>query len=63
MITITPGIIHINGERIEYYTKNGNTLGQIRRGVGGTSTPMIHPLGTVVEAASVPSAGYTQLGN
>ena len=61
--TVTPGIIHINGERIEYYTKVGNTLGQIRRGVGGTSTPLLHPLGTVVEAASEPSTGYTQLGN
>ena len=63
VFAITPGIIHINGERIEYYTLVGNTLGQLRRGVGGTSVPLLHTLGSLVEAASVPASGYTQLGN
>jgi hypothetical protein len=63
VFAITPGIIHINGERIEYYTLVGTTLGQLRRGVGGTSVPLLHPMGTLVEAASVPATGYIQLGN
>lgn len=56
---ITPGVIEINGERIEYYTKNGNTLGQIRRGVGGTSTPLVHPVSSKVESLAVTTALYT----
>lgn len=43
----TPGVISINGERITYFTKNGNTLGQIRRGVAGTGATD-HPSGAVV---------------
>ena len=31
-----PGVIMIDKERIEYFTKTGNTLGQIRRGTLGT---------------------------
>jgi hypothetical protein len=31
------GVVLINGERIEYMTKNGNILGQLRRGAQGTS--------------------------
>jgi hypothetical protein len=58
-VTLTPGKIYINGERIEYYTKNGNTLGQIRRGVGGTSTPILHSAGSKVESLSVTTALYT----
>jgi hypothetical protein len=57
--TLTPGIIAIGGERIEYYTKNGNILGQIRRGVGGTSTPLIHPALSKVESLAVTTALYT----
>jgi hypothetical protein len=59
VVTLTPGRIYINGERIEYYTKNGNTLGQIRRGVGGTSTPMVHSVGSKVESLAVTTALYT----
>jgi hypothetical protein len=62
-VTISPGILHINGERIEYYTKNNNILGQIRRGVGGTGIPSVHPFGTDVYNMNRPSSGYTQLGN
>lgn len=47
--TLTPGIIEVNGERISYYTKTGNVLGQLRRGVGGTGTPAQHLAGSRVE--------------
>ena len=43
----TPGVISINGERITYWTKNGNILGQIRRGVAGTGASE-HTTGTIV---------------
>jgi len=44
-----PGIIEINGERIEYFTKIGNVLGQLRRGTLGTGTPVVHAAGTTVQ--------------
>jgi hypothetical protein len=34
--TATPGVIFINGERIEYWEKDGNKLKRIRRGTWGT---------------------------
>ncbi len=37
-----PGIIEINGERIEYFVKTGNTLTQLRRGTLGTGVPTAH---------------------
>jgi len=37
-----PGIIEINGERIEYFVKVGNVLSQIRRGTLGTGVPVYH---------------------
>ena len=37
-----PGIIEINGERIEYYVKEGNVLRQLRRGTLGTGVPQVH---------------------
>ena len=43
-----PGILYINGERVEYYLKNGNTLTQLRRGTLGTGTPSKHPAGEFV---------------
>jgi len=36
------GIVVINSERIEYQTKNGNILGQLRRGVFGTAISELH---------------------
>lgn len=51
-VNIIPGIVMIGGERITYYTKVGNVLGQLRRGVDGTGTPLQHPAGTAVENAS-----------
>lgn len=44
-----PGIIEINGERIEYFTKVGNVLGQLRRGTLGTGTPAVHLAGETVQ--------------
>jgi hypothetical protein len=48
-----PGTISINGERIDYYSKNGNTLGQLRRGVFGTPIAETHPKGSRVADVSV----------
>ena len=43
-----PGIIFINGERIEYLVKDGNVLKQLRRGSYGTAIAEIHRSGTKV---------------
>lgn len=43
-----PGIVWINGERIEYYIKDGNALKQLRRGTLGTGTPLQHANGSIV---------------
>ena len=43
-----PGIIFINGERIEYLIKDGNKLRQIQRGTLGTGAPEIHMAGSDV---------------
>ena len=43
-----PGIIEINGERIEYFIKTGNVLGHLRRGTLGTGTPTVHVQGRIV---------------
>lgn len=48
---VIPGIIHINGERIVYYEKEGNRLGRLRRGVGGTGIPQVHLINSDVEDA------------
>ena len=44
-----PGVIEIRGERIEFFTLDGNVLGQIRRGTLGTGTPTLHRAGTYVQ--------------
>jgi hypothetical protein len=44
-----PGIIEINGERIEYFAKNGNILSQLRRATLGTGSPTEHAVGTIVQ--------------
>jgi len=43
-----PGVVFIDGERIEYMIKSGNTLSQLRRGAQGTSIAQIYAQGTVV---------------
>ena len=43
-----PGIIFIDGERIEYFVKENNTLRQLRRGTLGTGVKNVHATGTKV---------------
>ena len=50
-----PGIIFIDGERIEYFSKQGNVLGKIKRGTLGTS-----PREFVAAGAAVVDQGRTQ---
>jgi hypothetical protein len=43
-----PGIVYIKGERIEYLSKQGNVLGQLRRGTKGTAIGEVYDDGTAV---------------
>lgn len=43
-----PGIIWINGERIEYFGVSNNFLLQLRRGTLGTGVPDVHPANSYV---------------
>ena len=43
-----PGIIFINGERIEFLIKQGNVLRQIQRGTLGTGVASVHEAGSDV---------------
>jgi len=43
-----PGIVFVNGERIEYFVKSGNLLRQLRRGTLGTGVADVYPTGTPV---------------
>jgi hypothetical protein len=53
-----PGVIFIDKERIEYFTKSGNTLGQLRRGTLGTGIKE-HGSGTeVVDASGTQTIPY-----
>jgi hypothetical protein len=47
-----PGVIEIQGERIEYYSKVGNVLGQLRRSILGTGIAKSNPAGTYVQDIS-----------
>jgi len=54
----TPAVIFIDKERIEYFTKDGDTLGQLRRGTLGTGIK-VHRGGTnVVDASSTQTVPY-----
>jgi hypothetical protein len=44
-----PGIIWIDGERIEYYVRDGNLLRQLRRGTLGTGVKLEYPIGTLIQ--------------
>jgi hypothetical protein len=44
-----PGIVFINGERIEFFVKIDNVLSQLRRGTLGTGAPEVHLAGSVVQ--------------
>ena len=48
-----PGIIFINGERIEYLVKTGNILRQIQRATLGTGAPEVHETGSDVYNANL----------
>ncbi len=43
-----PGTVYINGERIEYFSKQGNILSQLRRGSNGTPIGSTYPQGSKV---------------
>jgi len=49
--TIIPGVVFIGKERIEYFTKTNNSLGQLKRGTLGTGVKE-HGSGTAVVDAS-----------
>ena len=48
-----PGIVYINGEKIEYLNKTGNVLSQLRRGTFGTPIGSVYATGASVVDASV----------
>ncbi len=50
-----PGVIFINGERIEYFRREGNVLKQLRRGTLGTGVKTVHSLGDRVYDQSIDS--------
>ena len=43
-----PGVVFIQGERIEYFVKTSNMLGQLRRTTLGTGARNVYPEGTTV---------------
>jgi hypothetical protein len=56
-----PGIVYVNGERIEYMTKTGNVLSQLRRGSYGTAIKETHSAGSsVVDVSPTESLPYTE---
>jgi hypothetical protein len=56
-----PGIIEINGERIEYLVKTGNVLSQLRRGTYGTSIAELHQTGSnIVDVSITQSIPYAE---
>lgn len=50
--TKVPGIIFIDGERIEYFSKNQNVLSRLRRGTAGTGIKDEYPIDTLVREFS-----------
>ena len=48
-----PGIIIVDGERIEFFIKDGNVLSQLRRGTLGTSPALFSDIGTKVIDQSI----------
>ena len=51
--TKNPGVIFIDGERIEYFGKDGNKLKQLRRGTMGTGVKNTYTAGTEVYNQSI----------
>ena len=59
-----PGVIWIDKERIEFYTKKGNVLGQITRGTLGTGTKTTHAKDSkVFDAGPNQTIPYTESVN
>jgi hypothetical protein len=60
-----PGVIFINGERIEYFVKEENTLRQLRRGTLGTGVKDFNAAGTKVYdqgiSKTIPYKDVTQI--
>jgi hypothetical protein len=48
-----PGVLFIEGERIEYFEVSGNTLSQLRRGTLGTGARTVYTAGTELMDQSV----------
>lgn len=48
-----PGVVFIDRERIEFFTMNGNELGQLRRGTLGTAPKDVYSTGTLVMDQSI----------
>ena len=59
-----PGVILIDGERIEFFTVVGNTLGQLMRGTLGTNPAAVYAAGTPVidqgTMQTLPTRDYVQ---
>ena len=55
---ITPGVIFVDKERIEYFVKNGDTLSQLRRGTLGTGIKEHRSGAEVVDASGVQTVPY-----
>ena len=59
-----PGVIYIDRERIEFYTINGNVLGQITRGTLGTGAKNTYSAGTLVfDGGPSQTVPYTETVN
>ena len=43
-----PGILFVNGERIEFFRRENNVLKQLRRGTLGTGVKALHPAGSAI---------------
>ena len=55
-----PGVIYVNGERIEFFVKDNNILSQIRRGTLGTGTPVVHVVNSdVLDISATETIPYT----
>jgi len=59
-----PGIVEIENERIEYLSKSGNTLSQLRRGSAGTAIGETYAIGSyVIDLGSEETIPYNETQN
>ena len=61
--TLKPGVIFIDKERIEYFYKNGNVLGNLRRGTLGTGIKAHASGAQVVDAGAQQTVPYADTIN